>query len=270
MLLTRGQNQKPDRNAMLIPNHPFTPDVLCVPFFNNAGLPFELNRRVGASIVAGTTAWVGDRRGSAWQHASTNAGLGWLMSYRMPLAEATIVIGYRKIDATNRASCAFGYAGGFGDTTKRMQAHVPYSDGTVYWDFAGATAGTSRLSIAGLTFGDDIWIFSVGPRGMEIWQNGILRASQTGHATRTQSPDISWGPGHGDIGGGSEASDLVNFQFLYVYGRQFVPEESKWISEHPWGMFAPSRIRQYDFFVPIVAAAGSGATPAIINNPVVF
>lgn len=160
----------------------------------------------------------------------------------LPTSAVTVVVVYRKRDTTNRASSAFGEQSA--TASARMGVHLPYSDGTVYWDFGGSTGGTSRLSVGGLTIGTSmsVWGFSAGAAGMEIWQNGVLRASQAGHATRTApaNPFV--------IGGGNEATaDVYDIASLYVYSRQLSSSEQQSIAADPWQMFAKPSARRADF-----------------------
>ncbi|HXI15508.1 MAG TPA: hypothetical protein VNM48_03980 [Chloroflexota bacterium] len=92
---------------------------------------------------------------------------------------------YRKRSGVFADTGGIGLAGSGGDAGSRCGAHLPWSDGIVYWDYGGLVDGVTELAAPGLTFGDDLWAFTVGPRGMEIWQNGRLRASNTSNPTRT-------------------------------------------------------------------------------------
>ena len=134
----------------------------------------------------------------------------------LPTQGITICMGYEKRDATLRASVAFSL-----DTntqSERVMTHLPFSDGTVYWDFGGDVEGTNRLSAAGLTTsGYHAWGFTTGPRGMEIWQDGVRRAANAANPTRSASSN-SWRLG------GNSASDLANYYWLFVHRDQLAPE----------------------------------------------
>jgi hypothetical protein len=124
----------------------------------------------------------------------------------------------------------------------------------VYWDFGGSLEGTTRLSVSGLTFGDNIWVFTTGARGMEIWQDGIRRASNTANPTRTATTtdDFMLGSGPSAI-----VSDPADCYFFYLYSRQLSPEECRWISGEPYSMLITPQYRRY-----FVAASGGGGWPA--------
>lgn len=68
--------------------------------------------------------------------------------------------------------------------TDDVNIFAPYSgDSNAYFRWGGETAGTSSLSVAGLTFKlTDWWAFTAGPRGNEIWQN-FKRVGSNGAGT---------------------------------------------------------------------------------------
>lgn len=108
--------------------------------------------------------------------------------------------------------------------TVRCGANVPYTDGNVYWDYGGVTAGTSRLAASGLSFGDDVWAFTVGARGMEIWQNQIKRASNAGTPTRVDSGGNFYINAANDTSGFTRV-DSCTITFFYIYQRQLTEAE---------------------------------------------
>lgn len=100
----------------------------------------------------------------------------------MSTTSATIVYAGVQIARFSFGAGAIGQFGG----GSQLGVFIPFSDGKVYFDFGGSTEGTNRLSVAGLSFSDsDVFVFTVGARGMEIWQNGIKRASNSGTPTTT-------------------------------------------------------------------------------------
>lgn len=207
---------------------------------------------VGASIMMRS-----NRRGLALE--TTNAdGLTYLdfgnsTTLGIPTTAATIVLTYRKTDASARISSAFGVFQTGVDGTTRCGAHLPYVDNTIYFDFGGTTEGTSRLSVAGLTFGDDTWVFTTGARGMEIWQNGVLRASNSGTPTRVATT-TSFALFSGQ--GVSPASDLAQCEDLKVYTTQLSSGLCQHLS-HPqtrFDLYATDGRRAY---FPVSAAAAS-------------
>jgi len=128
----------------------------------------------------------------------------------IPANGVTILVGYEKRDATLRASGGFGVNNVI--NTERCGVHLPYSDGTVYWDFGGAVSGSTRLAVSGLTVtGRHEWAFTSGSRGMEVWQDGIKVGSNAVNPTRTAGTDgYRLGYHAGTI------SDLANYYYFIV------------------------------------------------------
>lgn len=165
----------------------------------------------------------------------------------------TVALHYRKIGAA-AATAGFGL-----DATAaaalRAGTHLPFSDGTLYWDFGGNTAGTSRLTAASLTYGDDFWVFNSGPRGMEIWQNGILRASQAGNANWFASSNPYLLGMHGT----ATNSDDAECAIFLTCARQWSPHEcAAWTAQTAWESVEPVVL-----YINVPAApAGLAANPA--------
>src|ERR1043165_8871082 len=156
-----------------------------------------------------------------------------------PTTAATIVLHYRKTDTTNRDSQAINTSPQVGGRLCRI--HLPYTDGKGYWGWGGATEGTSRLSVASLSFGDDGWVFSVGPRGMEIWQNGKKVASNTGTPTRTNLATDTWGLWGTDPTITFVANDLAEVGIVLLYNDQKSEAENAALSRDPYLAIRPAR-----------------------------
>lgn len=184
-----------------------------------------------AGVVSSIIQWSVAQRGMVIRQVidGSGAGLYWNDASRFLNTGGgfSIVMAYRKTDATNRASVAIGVGISVADG-ERLNVHLPWSDGTVYWDYGGTTDAATRVSASGLTFGDDVWVFSTGPMGMQIWQNGILRASNSANPTRTQTtvPLIL-------------TEDLADIGFAYLYHRQLTPTEARRISFDPYCWMQP-------------------------------
>ena len=153
------------------------------------------------------------------------------------LNSGTYIVRYRKLDAVNRDS------GIFGNTSSAVQercgVHGPYSDGTVYWDFGGVTEGATRLSVAGQTFGLSTWAFTTGIRGMEIWKDGNIIASNTSNPSRIAVSNNFMLGNHA-----VSLSDLVSFKAFYAYrGVQLSVQELRVIGRGPFKPFRPASRR---------------------------
>lgn len=221
----------------------FAPDRLAVPFnelslgdgfLDYANAPQGSVKGVLSS--ASNAALSQGRNGPVFSSTITSTNVTFTKGCALlPTTQATFVIGYNKRDSTARGSVAFGNntAGGAG----RANVYLPFSDGVTYWDWEG-TGGTQRLSIAGLSFGGyDIWAFTTGPRGMEIWRNGQLVTSNANNATRTQVATNDFFLGSD----GSGTADLVDWDFIYVYSTQIPPAQIQALSILPFSVFQPYR-----------------------------
>lgn len=118
-----------------------------------------------------------------------------------------------------------GYSHGFGiaDSTGtsnhqyRCGTHFPFTDGNIYWDYGGAVSGTTRLSVAmPASSHRSVYAFTCGPRGMEIWHNGLRIANNTATPTRTE---LNAAFKLGLHGGTTTASDWDSNRFnCYAFG----------------------------------------------------
>jgi len=198
--------------------------------------------------VTGTPEYSGNIRGKVYRFNATTAALALLSNgSSLPTGPCTVTLHWRKTDATNRGSGAFGYNAEPSPFDARLGAHLPYSDGTVYWDYGGSGGGANRLSVSGLTFGSDIWSFSTGARGMEVWQNGILRASNANNPTRGSLSAAWYLNRHSGTDG-----DLADCAFLYLHNRQLTSAEIIALYVNPWQLFAPQQMRR----IILLPAAG--------------
>jgi hypothetical protein len=174
-----------------------------------------------------------------------------LQKDKLPTSQVTVLL-YGKALTTNND-------GEFGNIVdgvdaSRMGGHVPYTDGTVYFDFGGHVNGSTRVQVSGLTFAEeDIFILTSGPRGMEIWQNGTLRASNSATPSRTQASTGSWGLGTNSNASPSAAKNS-KWYLSAVNAKQISTQQIKSLSANPWQIFQPIRRQLF------VASAVSGAS----------
>ena len=209
------------------------------PIVTLAGVP-KISEDTGisgpGSYVSGNVTYTQGRnrygRWAGFGGAALNSKFDWPRSDFVPTSQGcTVLMLYEKGDATARASVAFCVnLAGTGAST--INALVPWVDGTVYWDFGGVSAGTSRLSVAGLSFGLDAWVFSTGARGMEMWQNGLLRGSNGGNTTRTASAATAFVLGAKT----SDAifSDIAHYNLFCMWARQLTADEILMVSFDPF------------------------------------
>lgn len=169
----------------------------------------------------------------------------------LPLQGGTIALEYEKRDSTLRDSAAFGVS--TATNNQRCGAHVPFTDGTVYFDWGGISENNTRESVAGLTTsGRHIWVFTSGPRGMEIWQDGILRTSNAANPTRVNAASAFQLGIHF-----SAASDFANYGWFYTNRRQLTSMECQRLSFEPYS-FLLRQSPRVSYFPPAAAAGGWG------------
>lgn len=176
-------------------------------------------------------------------------------SLELPTAATSVLYVARKRDSTFRQSGAFGNFSA--ETSAVFGAHVPWDDGVVYWDF-GNNSSPGRVSVAGLSFnqskyGDDVWIFTAGAHGSEIWQNGIFRAGHTTGISRS-SAAINWGLGSYQV----TNNDAVDVSCFRVWNRRLSWGEIALLTSDP---FAVDRLRPELAARAFAIVGGSGRIP---------
>ena len=248
----------PSRPAVINYDSPLAQGLtFYVPFWALRGHPIDLISRATATVSSTATRGVTGARSTSYFSGSTAVAataattnrLEWVDT--LPTGTCTIGARYRKFDATNRNSGAFGTVNS-GTYGTRANVHLPYSNGQTYWDYAGAS-GTQRVNVGGLTFGADAWIFIAEPGVYgSIVQNGITRASKTwGSATRT----VDW-TGYRLHGYGSLVSDVAEFSDFAVWDRRLSEAEIEiWTFE---GRSLMTSTGARTFFLPSVAVAATG------------
>lgn len=243
---------KPPAGLPLDWQQPLSRGLLLYATANEGGGPRIANlARPGHSGTLSGTTWGMTRSGPAVAHTATSDAVSFGTDDWTPTGDCTVVLGLRKRDATNRASGAFG-ASPCPSTASRIGAHLPYSDGTVYFDYGGSSEGTTRLSVGGLTFGHDLWCFTVGPRGMEIWQNGVRRAANAATPTRVRAGNPWYLNNHDNAGG-----DLADDWLVAMYDRQLTESECATYPARPYSpVWCPRRFW-------MVAPPAGGATLTI-------
>jgi hypothetical protein len=198
----------------------------------------------------------GGLRGQTYATAANNSYLGGpLVAVQestcpgFPTGPASLVLHYRKLDATNRDSLAWG---NFANVPASYYfVALPNAAGTLRYGYGGSTVGTTELDVAGLTYGDDVWVFCHGARGMEVWQNGILRGSNAANPTRTGT--VNYTGLFAGLGLAAFDSDNAESGCALVYNRQLEVPEIQALTIDPWTPFRPARR-----FRGKVGAAGVG------------
>ncbi len=248
-------NSQPPAGVALDRGHPWAQHLQHLWPFNDGGAGAGgTTQDVAAGAVGQFKSGAVWRRGGHGTGAYCEIGtnnqvlLGTTDGLQLPTHDCTILLGQTKLDpATLAPSFSFAVDDG-GDATLRLNAQLPWSDGVTSFDFGGASEGTTRLSVSGLTYGDDFWAFTAGPRGMEIWQNSILRASNAGNPTRgTTSAPFALGAAIGK----AVTADRVLAWYFAVFAKQLPKGTLAGLSALPFAMFAPPVWRRY--FISSVA-----------------
>jgi hypothetical protein len=243
--------RKPDPGTGLDVTHPHCPDH-CWPFLSPQGTAKCLTRSTpitlpttqgdlyggGSSFVPGRKYGLSVRHGALHDVTRFTADSAIEVMKVVPASGGfTVLICYRKIDSTSRASCAFGGAAD-GIESDRCSFFPAYIDGNTYWHYGGSTDGVSAVQLlnSGIVFGDDLWICTTGPRGMEVWQNGVLLGSNSGNPTRTNiyAPNML---GLQDFTGFE--SDLADTALVMTWRRQLSKSAIRELSLNPWQVFEP-------------------------------
>ena len=170
-------------------------------------------------------------------------------------SQATILILYRHRDTTLRGAALIGTLVQGGSFESRITLGAPFSDGNVYWDYGGATEGTTRLSFA---YTKDTawhwWAATVGGGyGMRVYRDGLLLGSNSGTPSRTlNASHISFGA---DQFWGTDNADVAE---LFTFGRTLSPDEVyEWYIQSADGH--PNTHRRFSRRpYPLGAAAGGG------------
>ncbi len=241
--------RKPPPGTDLDRTHPLCPDH-CWPILSPQGTSQILTRfPVGApntksDVYTGSSSFVPGRKyGWSVRHGAQTdkfiltATDGATVGKVVPLSGGyTMLFAYRKTDATLRVTTAVGVDGTLSGSDC-MQVFLPFTDNKIYFDYGGQVEGTTRLSVSatGLTtFGDDLWAFTTGVRGMEIWQNGVKLASNSANPTKTAAGSYFGWPA-----GTNNFSDLADLAFVMTWRRQLTAAEVRQLYVNPWQVFQP-------------------------------
>jgi hypothetical protein len=264
-LFSRG-TMKPPLGAQINLAHPLgTHCVLAVPFNDGCGRPSIVYGapsigypRQAASFLRAVTitepptaslpSWTANQHGLCTTQAS---GVYWRFedSNWVPTTACTMCIIRRR---TNTVQTGGAWGCGGASNTYAFSLLLPYSDGTVYWDFGG-WSGPNRISAAGLSMSTVIperWIVHAGPQGSAIWQNGVKVASQATAITRTAG------------GLTFDLSNLLAQEINYValYDTQWSDELCRWWSAEPYVPLYAEQARTYEFFGDRATAAAGHPT----------
>lgn len=239
----RIRTQQPEFIVPINWSHPFSKGLTCLTHIG----PGHVLNLVGLDFATIVTSTLGvNEHGRLINNVNTTdiVTIASDSSTILPTGPITIISGYEKTDATLRNSGPWGV-----DTAtagERCSCHLPWGSGSVFWDYGGTGAG-NRLTVASLSFGDDVWAFTVGARGMELWQNGVVVGSNGDNPTRSATTDPF------GLGKTVANSDQANYYFFMVYHGQLPEKQIISLSQNPWQVLQPHSDVSY---LPIAAAGG--------------
>jgi hypothetical protein len=278
--IRRGM-MKPPPGALINPSHPFALGEVLSLFaldgqgtFSSSGPQYPQQTVHFGSVIpnalaiTGTPTWASNTDGTAIQFTTTTTRID-CGAVVLPTAHGTFLYIGRKTDTTNRQATPFSVAlGTTNQDTDFLSALLPFTDGKIYWDYGYNPnfLAPNRLSVTPPTIGTLVhrWIFSAGPLGSAIWQDGVKIASQSTAITRTNGTTAKTF----NVGDSTQTSTVCdNFQlnFLSVVDAQWSDEMCRWWSAEPYAhLYGPETQRRYYFLGG--AAAGQTFQSAWARN----
>jgi hypothetical protein len=153
----------------------------------------------------------------------------------------------------NASTLAIGTPGTLG--TAEFNCFMRFAgDGNAYFRWGGNSGSSSINGAAPRERG--VWVLSAGLRGMEIWHDGVLIASNTSAPSRTGSSAALFT--------GANNSDRAQaIPLLATFAAQFSREDNRALSLNPWQLFRERSI-------PVPFAAGGGVTIPTLSLPTVI
>jgi hypothetical protein len=264
-------SHKPGLGARVNPEHPFAKGHLLSVLFNDPqnALPAVLwgsvTPRTVTATLSGSISWASNREGSALNFADKDARLD--LGPDFFGSAATVLLIRRKTDTTLREGNAFGVCNSATGGSELCAAHVPYTDGTVYW-YCGQTFAPYLLTAPGLSFSTapERWVFTAGPQGSSIWQNGVKVATQSSPVFRVPAP-ASWNVYLNDSGHSSNHGDQQDMNFFGAYDYQWSDDLCQWWSAEPYAhLYADTWQRSYFLLGDLAAAATVRGT--VFRSPI--
>jgi hypothetical protein len=266
IIFSKCQILKPPPGAQINFGYPLAQDLTALLLFNEgAGQATNLMPQDPVTEQNSPT-WGTSQAGGLVKIASaTNMNWKWADPTRLlVLDRATILFIRRFTDTTLRASATFGVddpASAFGH---RCGAHVPFSDGNVYWDFGGVT-GANRISFANAkSLLPESWAFRAGSLGSSIWLNGQKKASQGTAITRTSTSSLAF-----YVNGGNNTTIVGDFQefFFFAVYKTELPDAAiqQWMAD-PFCMLMPSPPISRRIFLPAIGGAASGPNSFMLRG----
>lgn len=247
------QIAKPIQGSTVNWGHPHSQGLtLCAPFINGSPADIAWGHNCSINPASSTQTVLDNTRfggGIATTASATNAVMWFANNFynsaqstnspELPLNSCSIAFAKKKLDTTNRQNIALNIqASGFNITptgTRTLNIFCPNSDGNIYFQYGGTSGANQLVTSSPPTFGDDIFVFTAGFRGMTIWQNGVLIASSGTAVTRVDEPAVNTLCLNGvDTFDGITNQDLAIFSFIYTWQRELTGGEIVSLSDDPY------------------------------------
>jgi hypothetical protein len=157
-----------------------------------------------------------------------------------PITDLTIVVKCRPTSIGSRG-VSFGPRVGDADTDSILHARIPDQNNRLLWAVGGSDATHYLNPLVTETITNNVFAFVLSQnRGLEIWQDGVLIASD-------QTKTLSWTPILNNfVLGDASTSDTnpdfnglpAEYSFFYAYRRALAVEEIRQLSVSPYSLFA--------------------------------
>lgn len=213
------------------------------------GVPYDLVRNV--ALPSGLTAGA-NANGATWITPTPEYQLAAESNDVVPSgSEVTILWQNKHTDyASNSGSGSIGNVLlGEHNATYVFNIYLHLWNTTkTYFRWGGETTNITSLMVSGLSRGpDDWWAFTAGPRGMEIWQNGVKVGSTASTPSRTATAGRKLFLGTAfDISDSDTATEA--FTLLAFLSRQL--PTNFLAQKNYWSLFADPRPLYFDLSRP--------------------
>src|SRR5262245_415177 len=225
---------RPQMASSVVRGHPLAPDFAW--FFHEGGkfvngiIPDRCGRRPGkvfnpAPSISAAYQWTPTGVRFRSQQQGINLGPANLI---LPAnaSKITVVIAQKNNSGNYGPASGRNWVGSKGDGSVNQFCLFARDFGpNLTWRLS-----TSELQAVPSTFaGDNVWVATTGPRGMELWQNGFKFTSNASNPTWTADATnitVGYSP---DVG----TTDDVTVGWLYIYLRQLTPAEIVQVSRAP-------------------------------------
>lgn len=159
------------------------------------------------------------------------------------IREFSIVHCYSRLEMTNEAGWSFGVRTTQANAASSLQANIPDATGNILWQVGGTNTSINQLTLSGAAPSFDIWVFTNSrARGMEIWQNGILKSFDRAKnpVWTSTSANLVLGDPYTETTAPNLGAEMGDHYLFYVYNRAITPEEVTEVSHRPFSMFKPT------------------------------